>query len=237
MPEFRREADVPRSEFLRRTGALGIAGATALGFPLLETRPVGAAPLPPAKEVIAAGGGATIKIGQVDSFSGVYAAAGTSQYTGLDAAFEIAMRKNNRIKYVIVKGDDVSKPATGVNECKRLIAQEKVDLLCGGVSSAVSLADSATAEEAGVLFLCIGSHDTNRKSIASASARRRRCRCSRTRLAHRSWGSARSGISLLPIMRSEPTDATASRKSCWRTAAKLWAKISIRSERPNTPRI
>jgi len=161
MPDFRRQTDVSRTEFLRRTGALGIAGATTLGFPLLETRPIGAAPLPPPREVIAAGGGATIKIGQVDSFSGVYAAAGMSQYTGLDAAFEIAMKKNNRIKYVIVKGDDVSKPATGVNECKRLVAQERVDLLCGGVSSAVSLADSATAEEAGVLFVCIGSHDTN----------------------------------------------------------------------------
>ncbi len=102
MPEFRREADVPRSEFLRRTGALGIAGATALGFPLLETRPIGAAPLPPAKEVIAAGGGATIKIGHVDSFSGVYAAAGESQQTGLEAALDIAMKKNNRIKYVLV---------------------------------------------------------------------------------------------------------------------------------------
>jgi branched-chain amino acid transport system substrate-binding protein len=161
MSEFRRETDVARSEFLRRTGALGIAGAAALGFPLLETRHADAAPLPPAKDVIAAGGGATIKIGHVDSFSGVYAAAGESQQTGLEAALELAMQKNNRVKYVLVRGDDASKPATGVNETKRVVLQEKVDLVVGGLSSAVGLAMSATCEELGVFFIAIGTHDTN----------------------------------------------------------------------------
>lgn len=161
MSEFRRETAVARGEFLRRTGALGLAGAAALGYPLLETRRSSATPLPPAREVIAAGGGATIKIGHIDSFSGVYAAAGASQETGLQAAFEVAMRKNNRIKYVIEKGDDASKPATGVNEAKRLVLQSGVDVLCGGLSSAVGLAVSATAEELGSLFIAIGTHDTN----------------------------------------------------------------------------
>ena len=161
MAEYRRESDVGRKEFLRRTGALGIAGASVLGFPLLETREVGAAPVPPAKDVIAAGGGATVKVGHVDSFSGVYAAAGESQHTGLQAAFDIAMKKNNRVKYQLIRGDDASKPATGVNEEKRLVLQEKVDLTTGGLSSAVGLAVSATAQELGVLFIAIGTHDTN----------------------------------------------------------------------------
>jgi ABC-type branched-subunit amino acid transport system substrate-binding protein len=43
-----------------------------------------------------------------------------------------AMKKNNRIKYEIVKGDDASVPATGSTETKRLISQEKVDVLTGG---------------------------------------------------------------------------------------------------------
>ena len=161
MSEFRRESEVGRSEFLRRTGALGIAGAAALGFPLLETRPVGAAPLRPPADVIAAGGGATVKIGHIDGFSGVYAAASESQQTGLKAAVDIAMKKNNRIKYNIVLGDDASKPAVGTNEAKRLISQEKVDLLTGCLSSAVGLAVSATAAENGTFFLAIGTHDTN----------------------------------------------------------------------------
>jgi branched-chain amino acid transport system substrate-binding protein len=169
MSEIRRETGVARIQFLRRTGALGIAGATSLGYSLLETREAGAVPLPPAKEVIAAGGGATVKVGHVDSFTGVYAAAGASQQTGLEAAFEAAMKKNNRIKYVIEKGDDASLPATGVNEANRLVLQKGVDVLCGGLSSAVGLAVSATAQELGSLFIAIGTHDTN---ITGKSANR-----------------------------------------------------------------
>jgi branched-chain amino acid transport system substrate-binding protein len=161
MDDHRPDTSVDRKEFLRRTGALGIAGATALGFPLLETRIAGAAPLLPARDVIAAGGGATVKIGHIDSFSGVYAAASASQHHGMEVAVAEAMKKNNRIKWELVKGDDTSKPATGTTEAKRLISQEKVDCLAGCLSSAVGLAVSAAAEESGVFFLAIGTHDTN----------------------------------------------------------------------------
>ena len=44
MDDHRPDTSVDRKEFLRRTGALGIAGASVLGFPLLETRIAGAAP-------------------------------------------------------------------------------------------------------------------------------------------------------------------------------------------------
>ncbi|MGD1065998.1 MAG: ABC transporter substrate-binding protein [Vulcanimicrobiaceae bacterium] len=155
------DASVDRKEFLRRTGALGLAGAATLGFPLLETRVAGAAPLAPARDVIAAGGGVTVKIGHVDSFSGVYANAAASQKLGLQLALDQANKKNSRIQYVAVDGDDQSKPAAGETEAKRLIQQEKVDVLCGGLSSAVGLAVSALAEEQGIIFVAIGTHDTN----------------------------------------------------------------------------
>jgi branched-chain amino acid transport system substrate-binding protein len=155
------DTSVDRKEFLRRTGALGLAGAATLGFPLLETRVAGAAPLAPARDVIAAGGGVTVKIGHVDSFSGVYANAGASQQLGLQLAIDQANKKNSRIQYQIVQGDDQTKPAIGETEAKRLIQQEKVDVLCGGLSSAVALAVSAVAEEQGILNVVIGAHDTN----------------------------------------------------------------------------
>jgi branched-chain amino acid transport system substrate-binding protein len=161
MDDHRVDTSVDRKEFLRRTGALGIAGATALGFPLLELRPAGAATLLPPRDVIAAGGGATVKIGHIDSFSGVYAAAAASQHHGMEVAVAEVMKKNNRIKYEIVKGDDASVPATGSTETKRLISQEKVDIMTGGLSSAVGLAVSALCEESGVFFMAIGTHDTN----------------------------------------------------------------------------
>jgi len=161
--------EVSRSEFLRRTGALGVAGAASLGFPLLESRPLDARPLPPPKDVIAAGGGATIKLGHVDSFSGVYAAAGESQHTGLEAAIAQWAKKNNRIKFELIRGDDAVQPSVGTNETKRLITQVKVDVITGGLSSAVGLAISATCQENNTFFLAIGTHDTN---ITGAKANR-----------------------------------------------------------------
>ena len=174
---------VPRSEFLRRAGALGIAGAAALGYPLLETRVAGAAPLLPPRDIIAAGGGATIKIGHIDGFSGVYAAASESQQAGLQLAVDEANKKNSRVKYEILRGDDTSKPAVGSNEAKRLISQEKVDVLTGCLSSGVGLAVSALAEENGVFFLAIGTHDTN---ITGPKAQRVtfRATCSNAMLVH-----------------------------------------------------
>lgn len=150
-----------RREFLRRTGALGIAGAAALGFPLLETRVAGAAPLLPPRDVIAAGGGATIKIGHIDGFSGVYAAASQSQQLGIELAVSEAMKKNSRIKYEILKGDDASKPAVGGTEARRLYSQEKVDVLMGCLSSGVGLEVSNVASQLNGFFMAIGTHDTN----------------------------------------------------------------------------
>jgi len=154
------EDGISRTEFLRRSGALGIAGAASLGYSLLEAR-AEAAPLGPVREVIAAGGSATVKIGHVDGFSGVYAAASASQQSGLQLAVDEANRKNSRVKFEIVRGDDANQPAVGSNEAKRLISQEKVDVLTGCLSSGVGLAISAIAQENGVFFLAIGTHDTN----------------------------------------------------------------------------
>ncbi len=177
------EREVSRTEFLRRTGALGIAGASVLGFPLLENRPAGAAPLAPPRDVIAAGGGVTVKIGHIDGFSGVYASASDSQQAGLALAVAEANKKNSRVQFAIVKGDDASQPAIGTNEAKRLISQEKVDVLVGCLSSAVGLAVSATAEENGVFYLAIGTHDTN---ITGAKANKVcfRATCSNAMLAN-----------------------------------------------------
>jgi branched-chain amino acid transport system substrate-binding protein len=161
MSDKTRRDDVSRTEFLRRTGALGIAGAASLGFPLLEWRDADARPLPPPKDVIAAAGPVTVKIGHIDGFSGVYAAASESQQSGLELAVDEANKKNSRVQFLIVRGDDASKPAIGSNEAKRLISQEKVDVLTGCLSSAVGLAVSAISEESGVFFLAIGTHDTN----------------------------------------------------------------------------
>ena len=80
---------VSRSEFLRRAGALGIAGAATLGFPLLETRMAGAAPLvvPHATSSPRAAARRSRSV-HIDGFSGVYAAASESQQSGLQLAID-----------------------------------------------------------------------------------------------------------------------------------------------------
>ena len=57
-------------------------------------------------------------------------------------------------------GDDETKPAVGISEARRLVEVEKVDVLVGGASSAVGNAVSAYAQQAGVLYLAVGTHDT-----------------------------------------------------------------------------
>ena len=164
-PELKTEtpADVSRPEFLRRTGVLGIAAAAQLGFPLLEARRADAAPLPPVRDAIAAGGKVPIvRIGHIDGFTGVYAAASESQHTGLQQAVEDANKKyGSKVQFEIVRGDDTSAPIIGKYEARRLIEQERVDVLMGCLSSAVGLVVSQVAQQHGVVYFAVGTHDTN----------------------------------------------------------------------------
>jgi branched-chain amino acid transport system substrate-binding protein len=154
---------VSREEFLRRTGVLGVAAAAELGFPLLETRRADAGPLSPAPDVIAAGGKVpVVRIGHIDGFTGVYAAASESQHTGLQQAVEDANKKyGSKVRFEIVRGDDTSAPIIGKYEARRLIEQERVDVLMGCLSSAVGLVVSSVAQEHGVVYFAVGTHDTN----------------------------------------------------------------------------
>lgn len=121
-----------RAEFCRRAGRLGLAaaGAAALGFPLLEPHRVDAGPREPPKDIIAAGGGATIKIGHIDGFTGLYAAAALAQSTGLEQAVDDATRSfGGRVTFEVLRGDDTSTPIIGKYEARRLIEDAKVDAL------------------------------------------------------------------------------------------------------------
>lgn len=144
-----------RVEFCRRAGRLGlaVAGAAALGFPLLESRRVDAQPLVPPKDVIAAGGGATIKIGHIDGFTGLYAAAALAQSTGLQQAVDDATRRfGGRVTFEVLRGDDTSTPIIGKYEAQRLIEDAKVDALVGCVASGAALTVSDVAQRSGVLY-------------------------------------------------------------------------------------
>lgn len=111
---------------------------------------------------------ATVKIGYIDSFSGPLADIGQHQHTGVSIAIEEANRRGGA-RFELVAADDASKPATGVNEARRLIAQENVDVLMTGTSSAITLAIGPLAQQIGIFTLAIGPQDT---SITGEKAQR-----------------------------------------------------------------
>lgn len=115
---------------------------------------------------LAAGPGATIKIGFLESFSGVFSDLGAYHKAGAMLALDDANRKG-RVKYEFVMGDDGSKPPIATTEARRLVSQEGVDVLFGGVSSANGLALGPLALDLGVFVMLIGPQDS---SITGAKA-------------------------------------------------------------------
>jgi len=101
----------------------------------------------------------TIRLGYIDSLSGPFAVGGIPQLNGARLALADANRRG-RARYELVVADDTTKPAVGTTEVRRLVENEKVDVLLGGASSAVGNAVSAYAQSAGVLYVAVGTHDT-----------------------------------------------------------------------------
>ncbi len=102
----------------------------------------------------------TVKIGYIDSFSGPLSDIGNHHRLGAELAVRLANQRGP-VRYELVSADDTSKPAVGGSEARRLIGQEKVDVLLLGTSSAVTLAVGPIAQESGIFTLAIGAQDTN----------------------------------------------------------------------------
>ncbi len=130
-----------RSTFALSTAAAGLAGAVP-------------------RFTLAAGPAATVKIGFLDSFSGVFSDLGGVHKIGAQLALEDA-NKNGRVKFEFVFGDDGSKPPQARTEATRLIVQEGVDVLMGGTSSGNALALAPLTLEAGIFNLVLGAQDSS----------------------------------------------------------------------------
>ncbi len=100
-----------------------------------------------------------VRLGYLDSLSGPFAVGGIPQLNGATLAIAEANRRG-RVRYELMIGDDTTKPAVGLTEARRLVENEKVDVLLGSASSAVGNALSAYAQGAGVLYVAVGTHDT-----------------------------------------------------------------------------
>jgi branched-chain amino acid transport system substrate-binding protein len=115
---------------------------------------------------LAAGPAAEVKIGFLDSFSGVFSDIAAYHKTGALLALADANKKS-RVTYSFSYGDDGSKPAQAITELQRLVSQENVDVIFGGTSSANGLALNAKCPELGIFNQEVGQADS---SITGAKA-------------------------------------------------------------------
>jgi branched-chain amino acid transport system substrate-binding protein len=109
---------------------------------------------------LAAGPAATVKIGFLESFSGVFSDLGGVHRQAAELALA-DQNKSGRVKFEFVFGDDASKPAQGTTEARRLVGQEGVDVLFGGTSSAIGLALNPLVLELGIFNMSLGPQDSS----------------------------------------------------------------------------
>jgi branched-chain amino acid transport system substrate-binding protein len=103
-------------------------------------------------------GGDTIKLGVIAPLSG----GGTSYGLGIKQGAEMAVEEINAAggvngkKIDLVVADDASDPAQSVTAMKRLVDQEKVDVIVGGWGSSQVLAHQGTVEKEGIPYVIVG---------------------------------------------------------------------------------
>jgi len=91
-----------------------------------------------------------IRIGVLSSKSGVLSEMGKQDIRGFILGFEYATGGTNKIlgkKIEIIEEDDASNPQIGVQKAVKLFSEDKVDVLCGVVSSGIALAVMEKAKE------------------------------------------------------------------------------------------
>jgi branched-chain amino acid transport system substrate-binding protein len=87
-----------------------------------------------------AGAQSPIKIGVMVPLTGPLAGIGISAKAGIEVAFEEVRYQVGGREIKLVMEDSEGKPDVGLTKARRLIEQEKVDIVLGPVSSAVALA-------------------------------------------------------------------------------------------------
>jgi len=115
-----------------------------------------------------------IKIGIVAPLTGGASTTGNDMWEAAELAAEEINAKGGvdingkKVKIRLIKGDTETNPQQGVKAVTKLITEDKVDLLVGGFSSAITYADQVVAAENKVPFIITGASSpiiTRRKDI------------------------------------------------------------------------
>lgn len=91
----------------------------------------------------------TIKIGQVEPFSGPYGIAGRAQYAGVKFAVDEQNAKGGLLgkRVEIIKADSQLKPDVATQKAKKLILEKKVNFISIGTGSHIAIALNKVATE------------------------------------------------------------------------------------------
>jgi branched-chain amino acid transport system substrate-binding protein len=104
----------------------------------------------------AAAAQAPIKVGSINSFSGLAAAFTVPERLGEELAAEQANAAGGLLggrQLVVIPRDDKLRPDEGIKQAQELVLQEKVDFLIGTLSSAVALGVSDFAKRTKTLYV------------------------------------------------------------------------------------
>lgn len=110
------------------------------------------------------GSGETIKIGALLPDSGVYASLGKSLSKGMDLYFDSINWDVAGKKIEVIKEDSEADPQVGLRKARKLIDQDKVNILTGTVSTAVAYAIRDEVDNKKIPFLAshAGGNDLTR---------------------------------------------------------------------------
>ncbi|WP_419899495.1 ABC transporter substrate-binding protein [Roseomonas sp. USHLN139] len=110
---------------------------------------------------------APLRIGMVTSLSGPFTALGESMRAGMQLLLAQADQSIAGRKVEFLVEDDQARPEEGVRKARKLIGQDKVDLLCGVISSGVALALRDVVTEARMPTFLLGSANDLARKAAS----------------------------------------------------------------------
>lgn len=108
-----------------------------------------------------------LKIGMITSLSGPFAALGESMRAGMRLLIAQSGDKFADRPVELIVEDDQARPDDGVRKARKLIGQDRVDLLCGVISSGVALALRDVVTEARTPTFLLGSANDLARRAAS----------------------------------------------------------------------
>ncbi|MDE2571848.1 MAG: ABC transporter substrate-binding protein [bacterium] len=102
----------------------------------------------------------SLKIGQIEELTGVYAAVAQNEKRGAALAAEWWNKKGGVMgrKVEVIVEDNQNNPGVSVEKARKLVNQDKVAAIMGTLNSAAALATSNACNEMGVFYIDSGGH-------------------------------------------------------------------------------